>query len=103
MPVQALTQVVPQQFFALSSANGAGTQRLDTKVSGVASSNDFTGHLSVSTAEGDTITLSADLESDIRTVNYKSHIEDDGKRVGVQATYAEFSLKQEFGSRLKVI
>jgi hypothetical protein len=97
MPVQALTQVVPQQFFALSSANGAGTQRLDTKVSGVAVSNDFTGRLSVTTAEGDRITLSADLESDFRAVNYKSHVEGDGKRVDVQAKYAEFSLKQEFG------
>jgi len=52
MPVQALTQINPQQFFTLSSANGAGTQRLDTKVSGVAVSNDFTGRLSVTTAEG---------------------------------------------------
>jgi len=46
MPVQALTQVDPQQFFNLSSANGAGTSRLDTKVSGVAVSNDFAGRLS---------------------------------------------------------
>ena len=36
MPVQALTQIDPQQFFNLSSANGARTQRLDTRVSGVA-------------------------------------------------------------------
>jgi hypothetical protein len=97
MPVQALTKIDPQQFFNLSSATGAGTQRLDTKVSGVAVSNDFTGRLSVTTTEGDTITLSADLESDFRAVNYKSHIEGDGKRVDVQAKYAELSLKQEFG------
>lgn len=97
MPVQALTQVDPQQFFNLSSVNGAGTQRLDTKVSGVAVSNDFTGRLSVTTAEGDRITLSADLESDFRAVNYKSRVEGDGKAVDVQAKYAEFSLKQEFG------
>jgi hypothetical protein len=97
MPVQALIQVDPQQLFNLSSANGAGTQRLDTKVSGVAVSNDFTGRLSVTTAEGDTITLSADLESDFRAVNYKSRVEGDGKAVDVQAKYAEFSLKQEFG------
>jgi hypothetical protein len=97
MPVQALTKIDPQQFFNLSSATGAGTQRLDTKVSGVAISNDFTGRLSVTTAEGDTITLSADLESDFRAVNYKSHVEGDGKTVDVEAKYAEFSLKQEFG------
>ena len=97
MPVQALTQVDPNKFFNLPSTNGPGTQRLNTQVTGVAISNDFTGRLSVTTAEGDTITLSADLESDFRAVNYKSHVEGDGKTVDVEAKYAEYSLKQEFG------
>jgi hypothetical protein len=97
MSVQALTQVDPTQFFNLPSTNGTGTQRLDTKVSGVAVSNDFSGRLSVTTAEGDTITLSADLESDFRAVNYKSHVEGAGNTVDVEARYAEYSLKQEFG------
>lgn len=97
MPVQALTQVDPTQFFNLPSANGTGIQRLDTQVSGVAISNDFSGRLNVTTAEGDTITLSADLESDFRAVSYKSHVEGDGTTVDVEAKYAEYSLKQEFG------
>ena len=97
MPVQALIQVDPNQFFNLLSTNGTGTQRLDTQVSGVAVSNDFTGRLSVTTAEGDTITLSADLESDFRAVNYKAQAAGDGKTVDVDAKYAQFSLKQEFG------
>ena len=97
MPVHALTQVDPTQFFRLPSTDGTGNQRLDTKVSGVAVSNDFSGRLSVTTAEGDTITLSADLESDFRAVNYKAQSEGDGKTVGVDATYAEYSLKHEFG------
>jgi hypothetical protein len=97
MSVQALTQVDPKQFFNLPSTNGTGTQRLDTQVSGVAISNDFSGRLSVTTAEGDTITLSANLESDFRAVNYKSHVEGDGTTVDVEAKYAEYSLKQEFG------
>ena len=97
MPVQALTQADPNQFFRLPSTNGTGTQRLDTQVTGVAISNDFTGRLSVTTAEGDTITLSANLESDLHAVNYKSHAEGDGKTVDIEAKYAEFSLKQEFG------
>jgi len=97
MPVQALTQFDPTQFFRLPSAQGAGIQRLDTKVSGVAVSNDFSGRLSVTTAEGDTITLSADLESDFRAVNYTSRVEGDEGRVDVEATYAEYSLKHEFG------
>ena len=97
MSAQALTQVDPQQCVRLPSTNATGIQRLDTQVSGVAISNDFSGRLSVTTAEGDTITLSANLESDFRTVNYKSHTEDDGKTVDVRAKYAEHSLKQEFG------
>ena len=43
--------VDPGQFFTLASPNTAGTQRLDTKVSGVAVSTDFSGRLSVTTAE----------------------------------------------------
>ncbi|MEK7235330.1 MAG: hypothetical protein AAB242_01840, partial [Nitrospirota bacterium] len=101
MSVQALTQFDPKQFFNLAStgcAGGcAGTQRLDTQVGGVAVSNDFSGRLSVTTAEGDTITISADIESDFRAVNYQSHAEGDGKTVDVDAKYAEYSLKQEFG------
>ena len=97
MSVQALTQVDPKQFFNPPSTNSTGTQRLDTQVSGIAVSNDFSGRLSVTTAEGDTITLSANLESDFRAVNYKSHVEGDSKTVDIEAKYAEYSLKQEFG------
>jgi hypothetical protein len=97
MSVQALTQVDPTQFFNLPSANGAGTQRLDTKVSGVAISNDFSGRVSVTTAEGDKITLSANLESDFRAVSYKSQVEGAGTKTYDESKYAEYSLKQEFG------
>ena len=98
MSVQALTQVDPTQFFNLPSAtNGTAPQRLDTKVTGVAVSNDFSGRLSVTTADGDKITLSANLESDFRAVNYKSHVEGGGTTTDVKAKYAAYSLKQEFG------
>jgi hypothetical protein len=97
MPVQALTQFDPTQFFRLPSASDTGAQRLDTKVTGVAVSNDFSGRLSVTTAEGDTITLSADIESDFRAVNYKARAEGVETAVDVDATYAEYSLKHEFG------
>jgi hypothetical protein len=99
MSVQALTQVDPTQFFNLNqpSANGTAPQRLDTKVSGVAISNDFSGRLSVTTAEGDTITLSANVESDFLAASYKSHVEGDGTTTDVAASYARYSLKQEFG------
>jgi hypothetical protein len=97
MSVQALTQVDPTQFFNLPSANGATPQRLDTKVSGVAISNDFSGCLSVTTAEGDKITLSADIESDFLAASYKSHVEGAFTTTDVKAKGAEYSLKQEFG------
>jgi hypothetical protein len=97
MSVPALTQVDPAQFFRLPSTNGAGTQRLDTQVSGVAVSKDLSGLLTVTTAEGDRITLTADLESDFRSVNYRSQVNADGTKVDLQAKYAEYSLKQEFG------
>ncbi len=97
MSVQALTQFHPTEFFRLPSANGTGAQRLDTKVRGVAVSNDFSGRLSVTTTEGDTIILSANIESDFRAVNYKARAEGDGTTVDVDAKYAEYSLTQEFG------
>jgi hypothetical protein len=97
LPVQALTQFDPTQFFRLPSANGAGIQRLDTKISGVAVTNDFFGRLSVTTAEGDTITLLADIDSDFRAVNYKARAEGVETTVDIEATYAEYSLKHELG------
>lgn len=97
MPVQALSQIDPKQFFRPPSTDTAGTQRLNTQVSGVAVSNDLSGRLSVTTAEGDTITLTADLEYDFRAVNYSSRVTGDGSTVDLEARYAESTLKKEFG------
>ena len=97
MAVQTLTAFDPKQFFNLNSVSDAGVQRLDTKVGGIGVSNDLSGLLTVTTAEGDTITLAADLESDFRAVNYKSSYQSDGTTVDVNAKYAEYQLKQEFG------
>lgn len=97
MPVQALSQIDPKQFFRPPSTDTVGTQRLNTQVSGVAVSNDLSGRLSVTTAEGDTITLTADLEYDFRAVNYSSRVTGDGSTVDLEAKYAESTLKKEFG------
>jgi len=97
MPVQALSQIDPKQFFLPSSTDAARSQRLNTQVSGVAVSNDLSGRLSVTTAEGDTITLTADLEYDFRAENYSSHGTSDGSTVDLKAKYAESTLKKEFG------
>lgn len=97
MSVQAPAHVDPNQFFNLSSTADRSIQRLDTKVGGVAVSTDFSGRLSVTTAEGDKITLSADIESDFRAVNYTSHAAGNGTTTDIEAKYAEYSLKEEFG------
>jgi hypothetical protein len=97
MPIQALNNIDPKQFFRLPSTDGAETQRLNTQVSGVAISNDLSGRLSVTTAEGDTITLTADFEYDFRAVNYSSQVIGDGSTVDLKATHIEATLKKEFG------
>ncbi|MDH4343139.1 MAG: hypothetical protein OEV71_08575, partial [Nitrospira sp.] len=64
MPVQTLTSIDPHHIFNLRQLSDAGGHRLDTRVSGVAVSNDLSGRLAVTTAEGDRITLTADLATD---------------------------------------
>jgi hypothetical protein len=97
MPVQPLTQVDPTQFFNLPSTTGAGTQRLDTKVGAISASNDLTGRLMVTTAEGDRITLTADLEARFQAVSYQAHARTENGTVDVTATSIEASLKQKYG------
>ena len=97
MTVQAVTPFDPQRFLNFRQSPAAPTQRLDTQVAGVAVSNDFSGRLSVTTDEGDTITLTADLEADYRAVSYRSSAQADGAAVDVKANYVEYSLKREFG------
>ncbi|MDH5669361.1 MAG: hypothetical protein OEY86_15255 [Nitrospira sp.] len=96
MSLQALTHIDPNRFFQLPKFDGTDIQRLNTQVGGVAVSNDFSGRLSVTTAEGDRITLTADLETDFRAVNFNSQSSAGGTTVGVAATYKEFAFRNEF-------
>jgi len=95
--VQALSHIDPKQLFHIPPTDGAETQRLNTQLSGAEVSNDLSSRLSVVTAEGDTITLTADLEYDFRAVNYATQCTADGSTVDLEATYAESTLKNEFG------
>ena len=90
MSVQALTSIDPHQFFNLRQRSDAGAHRLDTKVSGVVVSNDFSGRFSVTTAEGDRITLTADLGTEFQSASYVSRTETDRAvgRLEVQSTDA---------------
>lgn len=97
MTIQALATFDPQQFVNFNQRPNTLVQRLDTAVTGVAVSNDFSGRLSVTTDDGDRITLSADLEAEYRAVGYRSTVQGDGTAVDVTANYAEYSVKREFG------
>lgn len=97
MPVQALTSIDSPQFYNLRQLSDAGVYRLDTKVSGVAVSNDFSGRLAVTTTEGDRIILTADLETDFRSGSYESRVEVGGTTGNAGATYTHYTIQQNFG------
>jgi hypothetical protein len=97
MPVQALTSIDPHHFFNLRQLSDAGGHRLDTRVSGVAVSNDLSGRLAVTTAEGDRITLTADLATHFRSGSYVSRVEAGGTTGKVDATYTHYDVQREFG------
>lgn len=97
MPVQALTSIDPHHFFNLRQLSDAGGHRLDTRVSGVAVSNDLSGRLAVTTAEGDRITLTIDLATDFRSGSYRSQVADDRTTGKVDATYTRYAVQREFG------
>jgi len=97
MPVQSLAAIDPNQFFNLRSTAAIGTHRLETGVSGVTLSNDFSGRLSITTAEGDTIRLAADLETDFRAGRYYAHGGSAEAAVSVGAESVQFTLQRDFG------
>jgi hypothetical protein len=97
MPVQALTSIDPHHFFNLRQLSDAGGHRLDTRVSGVAVSNDLSGRLAVTTAEGDRITLTADLATDFRSGSHIPQVADDRTTGKVEAKYTHYAVQREFG------
>ncbi len=97
MPVQALTSIDPHHFFNLRQLSDAGSHRLDTRVSGVAVSNDLSGRLAVTTAEGDRITLTADLATNFRSGSYIAQVADDRTTGKVDATYTHYAVQRELG------
>lgn len=97
MPVQALTSVDPHHFFNLRRLPDGEVHRLDTRVSGVAVSNDFSGRLAVTTAEGDRITFTADLATDFRSGSHISQVADDRTMGKIEATYTHYAVQRDFG------
>jgi len=96
MPVQAPTSIDPQQFFNFRSRSEGEVHRLDTRVSGLAVSNDFSWRFAVTTAEGDRITLTADLAANLRSGSYTSRAESDRTTGEVEATYTDYAVQRNF-------
>lgn len=97
MSVQSLAGIDPNQFFNLRSTAAIGTHRLETGVSAVALTTDFSGRLSVTTAEGDTIRLAADLESDFRAGRYYVHGGSGEAAMSLGAESVQYTLQRDFG------
>jgi len=97
MAVAAVSQFDPSKFFQAPAANAAGAQRLDTKVSAISASTDLTGQLSVTTAEGDKITLTADFEARYRAATLQAQAQTDSGTANVSAKSIEASLSKQYG------
>lgn len=97
MSVAAVTQPNPSNLFQTPVSTAAVTQRLDTKVSAITAAADLTGRLSVTTAEGDKITLTADFEARFQALNYQGQIQTDAGTAQVSAKSIEASLSKQYG------
>lgn len=97
MPIPALTTFDPHRFFDHRSTSDSGVSRLETGVRGVTVSNDFSGRLSVRTAEGDRITLAANLEADFLAGRYHAQGGSRQAEVSIGAEYSRYALQRDFG------
>ncbi|MDR4467818.1 MAG: hypothetical protein MRJ68_05885 [Nitrospira sp.] len=97
MQSQSLTSIDPHRFFNLRSTPDHGALRLETGITGVTASSEFSGRLTVRTEEGDTITLGADLDTSFHAGRFYAHEGVGQQKVGIGAEYSRYSLQREFG------
>lgn len=97
MQSQSLTGIDPHRFFDLRSTSDHGALRLETGITGVTASSEFSGRLTVRTEEGDTITLGADLDTSFHAGRFYAHEGVGQQEVGIGAEYSRYSLQREFG------
>lgn len=97
MQLEALSHIDPHQFFNLRQPGAVEGQRLETRVSGFVISNDFSGRLNVTTAEGDTVTLTADMETDFRSWSHIPQVADDRTTGKAEAKSIYYAVQREFG------
>jgi hypothetical protein len=75
MSVQALTSFDPRQFFSPGSRPEVGHYRLDTQISALSVAREFSGRLDVTTADGDRISVVADVDDEFQTGFFQSSIQ----------------------------
>ncbi len=97
MSVPTLSPLTPSSLFQSAASASKPTGRLDTKVGAIAVSNEFSGNLTVTTAEGDKVTFTANLEEQFRALTYQAQAEQDGVALDVRATTVDYSLSRKLG------
>ncbi|ALA57476.1 hypothetical protein [Nitrospira moscoviensis] len=97
MPVASLRPFDPAQLIHAPSTAGVPARRLDTHIGAIAVSHELAGQLSVTTAEGDRVTLSAQLAESLRAVSYSGQARQEGASVEVDAYQAEYSFSRTLG------
>ncbi|MBL8073782.1 MAG: hypothetical protein JNL29_05405 [Nitrospira sp.] len=75
MSVQPLTSFDPRQFFNPGSRPEAGNYRLDTRVSALSVAREFSGRLDVITADGDRISVVADIDDEYQAGSLHSPVQ----------------------------
>ncbi|MFO0699037.1 MAG: hypothetical protein U0236_07395 [Nitrospira sp.] len=97
MSVQPLTSFDPQQVFTLGSQPERGAVRLDTKISALSISQEFSGRLNVTTADGDRVTLVADRDDRYDATAIRSLVETNLGTGAVSAAFAKSAYAHNLG------
>lgn len=97
MQPQALTQFDPSRFFQLPRTDPQAGRTINAQVGAIHASTDFSGKMSVVTAEGDKVTFSLNAETDFRYTNYQYKVQSSDASLDVKGESAESSMSQTMG------
>ncbi len=97
MQPQALTPFDPSRFFQLPGTDPQAGRTIIAQVGAIHASTDFSGKMSVVTAEGDKVTFSLSAETDFRYTNYQYKAQSSDASLGVKGESAESSMSQTMG------
>lgn len=97
MSVQALTAFDPRQFFSPGSRPELGNYRLDTHISALSVTREFSGRFDVTTADGDRITLMADIHDEFQSGSFQSFIQTPQETRNLEAGLTQSAHAHNFG------